>query len=42
VDLLKKNISSKIKDLAFTISHKIDNTDYKGWSKQMDIFAYNL
>ena len=30
VDLLRKNISSKIKDLALTLSYKIDNTDYKG------------
>jgi hypothetical protein len=30
VDLFKKNISSKIKDLALTLSHKIGNTDYKG------------
>jgi len=42
VDLLKKNILLKIKDLALTLSHKIGNTNYKGWSKQMDVFAYNL
>ena len=30
VDLLKKNISSKIKDLALTLSRKISNTNYKG------------
>ena len=30
VDLLKKNISSKIKDLALTLSYKINNADYKG------------
>ena len=30
VDLLKKNISFKIKDLAFTLSYKINNTNYKG------------
>jgi hypothetical protein len=42
VDLLKKNISSKMKDLALTLSRKIGNADYKGWSKQMDVFAYNL
>ena len=28
--LFKKNISFKIKDLAFTLSYKIGNTDYKG------------
>jgi len=30
VDLLKKNISLKIKDLAFTLSCKINNANYKG------------
>jgi len=30
VDLLKKNISLKIKDLALTLSRKIGNADYKG------------
>jgi hypothetical protein len=33
MDLLKKNISSKIKDLALTLSYKISDTNYKGWSK---------
>jgi len=33
VDLLKKNISPKIKDLAFTLSRKIGDADYKGWSE---------
>ena len=42
VDLLKKNISLKIKDLAFTLSCKINNANYKGQSKQMDVFTYNL
>ena len=42
MDLLKKNISSKIKDLALTLSRKIGDADYKGWSKQMDVFAHNL
>ena len=42
MDLLKKNIFFKIKDLALTISNKIDNTDYKGWSKQINMFVYNL
>ena len=42
VDLLNKNISSKIKDLALTLSYKIGNADYKGQSEQMDMFAYNL
>ena len=42
MDLLRKNISFKIKDLAFTISCKINDTDYKGWSEQMDMFAHNL
>ena len=42
MDLLKKNISPKIKDLALTLSRKIDDANYKGWSEQMDVFAYNL
>ena len=42
VDLLKKNVSSKIKDLALTLSRKIGDADYKGWSEQMDVFAHNL
>jgi len=42
VDLLRKNILSKIKDLALTLSRKIDDANYEGWSKQMDVFAYNL
>ena len=42
VDLLKKNISSKIKDLALTLSRKISNANYKGQSKQIDVFTYNL
>jgi hypothetical protein len=29
VDLFKKNISSKIKDLALTLSYKISDTNYK-------------
>lgn len=31
-----------MKDLALTLSRKIDDADYKGWSEQMDVFAYNL
>ena len=42
MDLLKKNISPKIKDLALTLSRKINNANYKGWSKQIDVFTYNL
>ena len=42
MDLLKKNILLKIKDLALTLSRKIGDADYKGWSEQMDVFAYNL
>jgi hypothetical protein len=42
VDLLRKNISSKMKDLALTLSRKIDDADYEGWSEQMDVFAHNL
>ena len=33
MDLLKKNISFKIKDLALTLSRKIGDANYKGWSK---------
>ena len=33
MDLLKKNIFFKMKDLALTLSHKISDTDYKGQSK---------
>ena len=29
MDLLKKNIFFKIKDLALTLNYKIDNADYK-------------
>ena len=42
VDLLKKNISPKIKNLALTLSRKINDANYKGQSKQIDMFAYNL
>jgi len=42
VDLLKKNILLKIKDLALTLSRKISDANYKGWSKQIDVFIYNL
>jgi hypothetical protein len=42
VDLLKKNISPKMKDLALTLSRKIGEADYGGWSDQMDILALNL
>jgi hypothetical protein len=31
-----------MKDLALTLSRKIGDTNYKGWSKQIDVFAYNL
>ena len=30
MDLLKRNIFFKIKDLALTLSYKISDTDYKG------------
>jgi hypothetical protein len=30
MNLFKKNISSKIKDLALTLSHKIGDINYKG------------
>ena len=31
-----------MKDLALTLSYKIGDADYKGWSEQMDMFTYNL
>jgi hypothetical protein len=33
MDLFKKNIFFKIKDLALTLSYKIGNTNYKDWSE---------
>jgi hypothetical protein len=42
VDLLRKFISPKMKDLALTLHHEIGSDDYAGWSRQMDIFAKNL
>ena len=42
MDLFKKNISFKMKDLALTRNYKINNADYKGWSEQINIFIYNL
>jgi len=42
VDLLKKNVSHKIRDLVLTLSHKLGDADYNGWSEQMDVFAHNL
>jgi hypothetical protein len=42
VDLLKKHMSPKMKDLAITLSRKIGEGDYEGWSDQMDVFALNL
>ena len=42
VDFLKKHMSPKMKDLALTLSRKIGDSDYQGWSDQMDVFALNL
>jgi len=42
IDLLQKFISPKIKKLALGLAHKINNSNYIGWSKQMDVFAKNL
>ena len=42
VDLLKKNIFYKIKDLVLTLSHKLGNANYNSQSEQIDMFAYNL
>src|SRR5438046_10017069 len=42
VNLLKKKFSHKIRDLVLTLSHKLGDADYNGWSEQMDVFAHNL
>ena len=42
VDLLQKFISLKIEELVLRLAHKINNSDYTGQSKQIDIFAKNL
>lgn len=42
VDLLKKNISSKMKTLVLNLPSRIGAADYNGWSEQMDVFARNL
>ena len=42
MDFLKKHMSPKMKDLALTLSRKIGDSDYQGWSDQMDVFALNL
>ena len=42
VELLKKNVSPKMKDLVLNLSTEIDDNDYTAWSKQMDIFARNI
>jgi hypothetical protein len=42
VDLLQKFISPKMEDLVLGLAHEINDNDYTGWSKQMDVFAKNL
>jgi hypothetical protein len=42
VDLLRKFISPKMEDLVLGLAHEINDNDYTGWSKQMDVFAKNL
>ena len=42
VDLLWKFISLKIEELVLRLAYKINNSNYTGQSKQMDIFAKNL
>ena len=42
VDLLQKFISLKIEELVLGLAYKINNSNYIGWSKQMDVFAKNL
>ena len=31
-----------MKDLALTLSRKINDADYEGWGEQIDVFAHNL
>ena len=42
VDLLQKFISPKIEELVLRLAYKINNSDYIGQSKQMDVFTKNL
>ena len=42
VDLLWKFISLKIEELVLRLAYKINDSDYIGWSKQMDIFTKNF
>src|SRR5437667_3972289 len=42
VDLLKKNVSHKIRDVVLTLSHKLGDADYNGRSDHMDGSAHTL
>ena len=42
VDLLQKFISPKMGELVLRLAREINNNDYIGWSKQIDMFAKNL
>ena len=42
VDLLWKFISLKIEELVLRLAYKINNNNYIGQSKQIDVFAKNL
>ena len=42
VDLLQKFISLKMEELVLRLAYKINNNDYTGQSKQMDVFTKNL
>ena len=42
MDLLQKFISLKMEELVLGLAYKINNNNYIGWSKQIDVFAKNL
>ena len=42
MDLLQKFISLKIEELVLGLAYKINDSNYIGWSNQIDIFAKNL
>jgi hypothetical protein len=42
VDLLRKFVSARMKDLVLTLQESIPDDAYSRWSKQMDTFARNL
>ena len=42
MDLLWKFISLKMEELVLRLTYEINNNNYIGWSKQIDVFAKNL